>query len=86
MKTSVNEPVSVKLVFQSAIKKTYPCSILWRGRLYQIQKIGLHHTYYQGRVLFHVFSVSDGNLFFRLLLNSESLHWWLEEISDGETE
>ncbi|HEX6977411.1 MAG TPA: hypothetical protein VF185_03580 [Patescibacteria group bacterium] len=79
----ISEPVSVVSTFNSATKKVYPTNIVWRQRIYKITKIGLHHTYRQGRTLYHVFSVASQNLFFRLVLNSETLFWRLEEISDG---
>jgi hypothetical protein len=43
----------------------------------------LHHTFKSGRILFHVFSVASKSLFFRLVLNTDTLFWRLEEISDG---
>jgi hypothetical protein len=43
----------------------------------------LHHTFRSGRTLFHVFSVASKSLFFRLVLNTDTLFWRLEEISDG---
>ncbi|OGM04789.1 hypothetical protein A2715_01420 [Candidatus Woesebacteria bacterium RIFCSPHIGHO2_01_FULL_39_32] len=79
----VSVPVSVSLAFDHTKRKVYPKWVIWNGRLYPIAKIGLHHTFRQGRILFHVFSVASKSLFFRLTLNTENLHWRLEEISDG---
>jgi hypothetical protein len=76
-------PVSVSLSFDHTKRKVFPKWLTWDGRLYPIIKIGLHHTYREGRTLFHVFSVVSKTLFFRLVLNTETLHWRLEEISDG---
>ena len=76
-------PVSVSLVFDHIKRMVYPKWLLWEGRLYAVDKVGLHHTYREGRVLYHVFSVATKTLFFRLNLNTETLHWRLEEISDG---
>jgi hypothetical protein len=76
-------PVSVSLAFDSKKGKVYPKWVVWNNRLYPIIKIGLHHTYREGRTLFHVFSVASKSLFFRLVLNTDNLHWRLEEISDG---
>jgi len=76
-------PVSVSLTFDSTTRKVVPKAIVWNGRIYKIIKIGLHHTYRAGRTLFHVFSVASDTLFFRLVLDTETLHWRLEEISDG---
>jgi len=79
----LSEPVSVNFTFDSEKCAVLPRHILWKGRVYSIKKVGLHHTYRQGRTLFHVFSVVSNTLFLRLILNTETLHWKLEEISDG---
>lgn len=79
----ISVPVSVSFTFDSQKRKAVPKAIVWGGRLYAISKVGLHHTYRQGRTLFHVFSVASKSLFFRLVLNTDNLHWRLEEISDG---
>ena len=79
----VSLPVSVSLGFDSIKRKVAPRWVVWNGRLYPIAKVGLHHTYREGKTLYHVFSVATKNLFFRLVLNTENLHWKLEEISDG---
>ena len=83
MRETLNEPVSVSLIFDRKTKAVMPRSVWWHGRRYTISKVGLHHTYRQGRTLVHVFSVTDGSIFFRLELDTESLHWTLKEVSDG---
>ena len=60
-----------------------PIWVKWKNRVYKIKKIGLHHTYREGRTLYHVFSVVTDNLFLRLVLNTESLKWRLEGIDDA---
>lgn len=77
----IKEPVSVTLFF--GLKELMPKSLIWRGRFYPITKLGLHHSYREGRTLYHIFSFVSHTLFFRLKLNTESLTWKLEEISDG---
>ena len=79
----LSEPVSVSLAYDAKKKKVFPKWIVWNGRLHSIVKIGLHHTYREGRTLFHVFSVATQTLFLRLVLDTETLFWKLEEISDG---
>jgi hypothetical protein len=79
----ISAPVSVSLVFDHRTRSVMPKEVIWDGRNYSILKVGLHHTYRAGRNLFHVFSVASENLFFRLVLDTETLHWRLEEISDG---
>jgi len=79
----IDTPVSVSFSFDSDRRNVEPRALVWNGRLYGIKKIGFHHKFRKGRTLFHVFSVASKNLFFRLILNTENLHWKLEEISDG---
>jgi len=83
MITKINTPVSVSFTFDSETKKINPKALIWRGRLHAIKKVGLHHKFRRGRTLFHVFSVVSNSTYFRLILDTESLHWNLEEISDG---
>lgn len=65
------------------LQKVSPRWVVWEGKTYEVTKIGLHHTFRQGRVLYHVFSVETPTLFLRLVLDTETLRWRLEEISDG---
>lgn len=73
----INEGVTVGIVDNS------PKYVIWKGRNYTIDKIGLHHSYREGKTLYHVFSVTAFTLFLRLKLNTENLSWRLEEISDA---
>ena len=77
-------PVLVTCTFDPKLNKAYPEVVVWEGRTYAVKKLGLHHTYREGRTLFHVFSVETPTLFFRLVLNTDNLHWSVEEIADGE--
>ena len=81
----ISEPVSVSLSYNHQTHKVIPKALIWQGRLYGITKLGLHHTFRRGRTLYHVFSVTTSTLFFRLVLNTEDLHWRVEEIADGLT-
>jgi len=78
----INSEVSVKLVYNSKEKKVYPEEVIWNKRVYPIIKLGLHHTFKKGRTLYHVFSVISKTLFFKLILNTETLHWYLDQIAD----
>ncbi len=80
---NISESISVSFVFDSQKRSVEPKVLVWNKKLYTVKKVGLHHKFRQGRTLYHVFSVASKNLFFRLVLNTESLHWQLEEISDG---
>jgi hypothetical protein len=60
-----------------------PLSLTWAHQDYSIIQVGLHHTYLKGQALQHIYSVVAGDLFFRLRLDTTTLHWTLEEVSDG---
>jgi len=79
----IAESVSVSLVFDHLVNKVFPRFLIWNNRTYPVSEVGLHHTYRMGRTLYHVFSVTSKTLFFRLVLNTDNLHWKLEEVSDG---
>lgn len=80
MAETVNEHVSVDLVSSHTKGAAFPYVLSWRRRRYLIQKIGLHHTFREGRVLFHLFSVSDGTTYFKLQFDTETLRWKLLEV------
>lgn len=80
----ISESVSVTLLSSvGANHHVRPLSIQWSGRDYLVSQVGLHHSYKEGNVRHHVFSVVSNDLFFRLNLNTDTLHWTLEEVSDG---
>lgn len=83
MVQKISESVSVDLAFNHKTLRVSPKKIIWRKRVYLVEKLGLHHTYWEGRTLYHVFSVATKTLFLRLVLNTETLHWRLEEVADG---
>ena len=79
----ISAPVTVGVVYDHKTRKVLPSYVIWEGKAHKINKVGLHHTFRQGRTLFHVFSVATPTLFLRLVLNTDNLSWRLEEISDG---
>lgn len=79
----ISAPISVHLIYDHHRRVVAPKQIFWDGRLYPILKIGFHHTERVGRTLMHIFSVASDHLFFRLRLDTDTLFWTLEEISDG---
>jgi hypothetical protein len=82
----VNETVSVISSYNQEKNLAMPYKMRWRLRDYFIEKLAYHHKVREGRNLFHIFHVTDGNLDFRLRLDTESLSWMLEEVSDGSTD
>lgn len=83
MNQKISAPVSVNASYDHATGKVAPRWVLWNGRPHKVREVGLHHTFREGRTLFHVFSVVSDTLFFRLVLDTETLSWKLTEISDG---
>jgi hypothetical protein len=71
---TISEKVDVVLA------NNIPLSMHWRNRDYKITKVGLRHTYLEGKTLIHTFSVLSDALFLKLKLNSKSLQWRLEEV------
>jgi hypothetical protein len=83
MNETLNEKVSVITIYDREKGTITPWRIKWNGKSYQTKKIGYYHKIRVGRGTKHIFSVTDGNMFFRLSLDSETLIWTLEQISDG---
>lgn len=77
-------PISVDLFFDAATQRAVPKKILYDSKEYQIEKLGFHHYFRNGRTLYHIFSVTSGNMFFKLALNTDNLSWVVEEIYDAE--
>jgi hypothetical protein len=80
---TINEKVAVLTIYKPGTGPLTPYKLRWQGRVYRITKIGFHHTVREGRTLFHVLAVASQTLAFRLSLNTETLQWLLEEVSDG---
>jgi 5'-3' exonuclease len=78
-------PVTVSLLYDHHSRTVVPQHVVFDGREYPIVRTGMHHTYREGRTLFHVFSVASNAIFFRLVLNTDTLAWILEEVADGES-
>lgn len=82
MAENINEKVSIVTVYNHKTGLTMPKKIRWKNRDYLIKNLAYYHRIRQGTNTIHIFNVTDGNLDFRLSLNSENLHWTLEEIYD----
>lgn len=86
MRETLQDEVSVDVMLAANSRQPLPRRIEWRSREYAISEVGLYHSFRDGRARIHVFSVSDGDTFFRLELNSETLRWLLTEVSDGQAD
>lgn len=78
MQEDLNEPVSVTTFYDSGRGTFRPEQVIWRGRQYIVSKIGLHHSFWKGRFLVHVFSVVCGDNFVRLRLETDKLRWFID--------
>lgn len=84
MAEKIDQSVSVSLIFDHKKRKTLVAKVLWNNRVYEITRQGLHHTYKKGGTLMHVFSIASDTISFKLLLDSSSLNWTLEETYDQD--
>lgn len=83
MNEIINERVSVLFSYDRVKGVVMPRKMRWQGRDYIFVKQSYHHMVRVGRTLLHIFHVTDGATDFRLRLNTETLHFTLEEVSDG---
>ena len=83
MMEKINNPVSVMMDFNHHQQKLRPVQLQWNNRDWRVEKVGLHHQYYSGRKLIHIFSVTSGGMFFKLELDTQNLFWKLLEVGDG---
>ena len=85
MREKINEEVSVIMVYSARKRTAVPHLISWQNNEYKVGTIGYHHKIYEGRVAYHIFELTDAKntFWFRLRLNTASLHWLLEAVSDG---
>ena len=79
----INEQIDCICVYKKIGATVMPYQIKWNGRVYKITKLGYHHKRRDGRYIYHIFSVATDSLAFKLKLDTETLHWYVEEVSDG---
>jgi hypothetical protein len=85
MSEMINEKVSIITSFNRESSSVSPKKMRWQGRDYLIQSVSYHHLVREGKRLFHIFHCTDGSSDFRLRLDTETLHWTLEEVYDDST-
>lgn len=85
MREKINEEVSVVMYYSARKRIALPYVIHWQNTEYEVGKIGYHHTLNVGTTLHHIFELVDKqeSLWFRLNLDTSTLHWLLEAVSDG---
>ncbi len=81
MRESLDEPVSVVFYYNCKTHHVQPYRLTWQNQDYQLGKIDYWHQTRSGNKLIHHFSLCDqgGNAYFKLALDTDTLHWKLEE-------
>ena len=79
----IDQPVTVAAVFDHQKHRVWPVKIWWKGREYKLEKLGLCHSFWEGKVKIHIFSLTAGGVFLRLRFDSDNLGWQLEEIAEN---
>ena len=80
---TIGEKVGVMSVYDNVKRSFYPYKIKWQARYYTIKKVCFHHKVRNGRVVQHIFHVTDGAIDFKLVFDADALSWTLEEVCDG---
>jgi hypothetical protein len=87
MVQSINQPVSVAMIFSIRKRRKIPWVVEWNNTRYLIAELGLLYYYKEGDRLFHVFEVlTKTGMHMKLKLDTLSLGWTLEAVSDGQAE
>jgi hypothetical protein len=86
MRESLDEPISVVWYYNALLKRQIPHTLSWKGHEYRLGKIDFHHKTYSGKTLIHHFSLCDtaSQVYFKIALNTDNLHWTLEEFMTGD--
>ncbi len=81
MREGLNEPVSVLSIYSKKHKIFKPEILTWDGIDYRLGKIDFYHKTKKGSTTLHHFSLTDRDesTYFKLVFNSTSLNWTLEE-------
>lgn len=83
MNETLNEKVSVISSYNKTSGLVMPRKMQWQNKEYVFKKLAYYHKKKVGNSILHVFDLADKGLDFRLVCNSDNLHWILEEVSDG---
>ncbi len=85
MRQKIDQEISVVMYYSASKKMALPRIIRWQNRDYLVGEIGYVHRVKEGRKTYHIYEFCDKqeSLSFRVSLDSETLHWKLEYVSDG---
>lgn len=79
----LEENIDVVLLCKHNGNVIMPYKIRWKSKEYVMKKLSYHYREKAGKTFYHIFYVTDEKLTFRIRLDPTSLHWLLEEVSDG---
>ncbi len=79
-----NDPIDVLARFTRNPLCVTIRSVTYRGRKYVIQEVSYAYLVRKGRTLLHIFWATAQGITFKLVLNTESLAWTIQEIHDHE--
>lgn len=85
MLEQLNEKVSIITVYNKDKASVVPYKMKWKNNEIVFNEVTYHHLVRQGRLIIHVFHVTDGTMDYRLHLHTDTLHWKLIEVSDGNS-
>lgn len=68
------------MVFDHRARTVLIRQVTYDGRSYTCRRISYHFTERKGRTLMHVYCVEADGAFLKVVLDTDSLHWTLQEI------
>ncbi|HLB60753.1 MAG TPA: hypothetical protein VJL83_04070 [Patescibacteria group bacterium] len=83
MRLQTPEKIPVSSTYDPVTGRTVPSVFRWNGTTYRVRQVSYYHRERRGRLIIHIFHVTDGQHDFRILCDSETLSWRLEEVVDG---
>lgn len=83
MNEIINEKVSIMFLYDRMKGNLMPQKMRWQGKEYRFTAKSYYHRIREGRITMHIFHVTNGAMDFRLRCDGETLHWTLEEVTDG---
>lgn len=85
MRESLDEPVSVVFFYDAKTHHVQPYRVTWQNKDYSLGKVDYWHKTKVGNKLVHHFSLADidESMYFKLALDTDSLHWKLEEFMNA---
>ncbi len=88
MRQKIDQEISVVMYYSASKKMALPRIIQWQNKDYIVGEMGYIHKVREGKKTHHIYEFCDKqkSLSFRISLDSETLHWKLEYVSDGLTD